>query len=398
MVTRKRSDYDGTCSRTTSSASVPPHLPPTAKAASCRFKSAVLYTPHLNAVAAPALHDNNNNVHHVDLEALRRKQEDRAFQAVKSMEKHHVQYGKKQKQREYEQYEYHKRHSGSQAKRDYTQQHRQQRSASKLQPVEERTIRGYDRRLIDDVLTNGSAIVQGPAERGKSKKDRKAVRTQGLTLPHLLGTNSRQSNKAKNFEQPEVERMLLPQGETGKSRAETNDRQKHPRLAGADLYVTRLGWNNNNVARSNLKVKFVKPSTRPVIPPSSCESETRAPSLTSSISSASTLGTTGSLYDELRSHETRTPPPVQETAPTIPREAIHASRPCYRCVSYMHAVGIKRVFWTNDDGEWEGGKVAIFIDALDGEGDGPECGGGPMGNGVFVTKHEVLMMRRTMGD
>jgi hypothetical protein len=56
----------------------------------------------------------------------------------------------------------------------------------------------------------------------------------------------------------------------------------------------------------------------------------------------------------------------------------------------MHAVGIKRVFWTNDAGEWEGGKVGKFIDALDGEG--------PMGNGVFVTKHEVLMMRRTMGD
>jgi hypothetical protein len=64
----------------------------------------------------------------------------------------------------------------------------------------------------------------------------------------------------------------------------------------------------------------------------------------------------------------------------------------------MHAVGIKRVFWTNDDGEWEGGKVAKFIDALDGEADEAGCGGGPMGNGVFVTKHEVLMMRRKMGD
>jgi hypothetical protein len=64
----------------------------------------------------------------------------------------------------------------------------------------------------------------------------------------------------------------------------------------------------------------------------------------------------------------------------------------------MHSVGIKRVFWTNDDGEWEGGKVAKFIDALNGEGDGAGCGSGPMGNGVFVTKHEVLMMRRMMGD
>lgn len=36
----------------------------------------------------------------------------------------------------------------------------------------------------------------------------------------------------------------------------------------------------------------------------------------------------------------------------------------------MHAVGIKRVSWTNDDGGLEGCKVAKFIDALDGDGDG----------------------------
>jgi len=64
----------------------------------------------------------------------------------------------------------------------------------------------------------------------------------------------------------------------------------------------------------------------------------------------------------------------------------------------MHAVGIKRVFWTNDDGDWEGGKVAKLIDALDGGGDEGGCGGGPMGNGIFVTKHEVLMMKRLMGE
>ena len=66
---------------------------------------------------------------------------------------------------------------------------------------------------------------------------------------------------------------------------------------------------------------------------------------------------------------------------------------------FIHALcWNKRVFWTNDDGEWEGGKVARFIDALDGDGDGAGCGGGPMGNGVFVTKHEVLLMRRVIGD
>lgn len=68
----------------------------------------------------------------------------------------------------------------------------------------------------------------------------------------------------------------------------------------------------------------------------------------------------------------------------------------------MHSVGIKRVFWTNDAGEWEGGKVRDLVDAMDGcmesANDGKGRDGGPMGNGVFVTKHEVLMLRRKMGD
>jgi hypothetical protein len=67
----------------------------------------------------------------------------------------------------------------------------------------------------------------------------------------------------------------------------------------------------------------------------------------------------------------------------------------------MHAVGIKRVFWTNADGEWEGAKVRDLVEALekgiegDGDGDGP--GTGQENKGVFVTKHEVLMLKRIMG-
>jgi len=70
----------------------------------------------------------------------------------------------------------------------------------------------------------------------------------------------------------------------------------------------------------------------------------------------------------------------------------------------MHSVGIKRVFWTNDAGEWEGGKVRDLVSALNSSmesvANGGDTGGrgGPMGNGVFVTKHEVLMMRRLMGE
>jgi hypothetical protein len=62
----------------------------------------------------------------------------------------------------------------------------------------------------------------------------------------------------------------------------------------------------------------------------------------------------------------------------------------------MHSVGIKRVFWTNDAGEWEGAKVRELVDALNCSGESGK--GGPTGNGVFVTKHEVLMLRRLMGE
>jgi hypothetical protein len=64
------------------------------------------------------------------------------------------------------------------------------------------------------------------------------------------------------------------------------------------------------------------------------------------------------------------------------------------------------VYWTNEQGEWEGGKVRDLVDALNGgnttdRGADAEAGsksmGGPLGNGVFVTKHEVLMLRRMMG-
>lgn len=62
----------------------------------------------------------------------------------------------------------------------------------------------------------------------------------------------------------------------------------------------------------------------------------------------------------------------------------------------MHAVGIKRVFWTNVDGKWEGAKVRDLVEALAvGDGEPGHDDGGV--KGVFVTKHEVLMLKRIMG-
>ena len=194
--------------------------------------------------------------------------------------------------------------------------------------------------MIDDVLGNGLTTTQDSSEHGKAKNNHKMVCTHVGKSSYTTDTDVSQSKKAKSLEQPQVEQMLLPQGETSKSRAEVNDRKKNPRLAGADLYVTRLGWNNDNVAKPNPKKKFVKPSARNLAQPSTTESDLEPPCLPSPISSTRTLGNTGSLYDELRNSAPKTPPPVPESAPMMPREAIHASRPCYRCVSYMHSVGI----------------------------------------------------------
>lgn len=55
------------------------------------------------------------------------------------------------------------------------------------------------------------------------------------------------------------------------------------------------------------------------------------------------------------------------------------------------------------DGEWEGAKVRDLVDALEGgiEGDGNEAsdrlGIRQEGKGIFITKHEVLMLKRVMG-
>jgi len=71
----------------------------------------------------------------------------------------------------------------------------------------------------------------------------------------------------------------------------------------------------------------------------------------------------------------------------------------YRCISYMHSAGIKRVFWTNSKGEWEGGKVRDLVDdiespSIDTNGDIVENAGR---RPVFVTKAEVLILKGLNG-
>ena len=114
--------------------------------------------------------------------------------------------------------------------------------------------------------------------------------------------------------------------------------------------------------------------------------------------SSASSSDSGSLYDELINKVPSTQPSAAcSLEEAIDHDCIRASRPCYRCITYMDSVGIKRVFWTNDAGQWEGGKVWDLVDALDSSMEGV-ASGGPIGNGMFVTKHEVLMLRRAMGQ
>ncbi|KAK5169469.1 uncharacterized protein LTR77_005445 [Saxophila tyrrhenica] len=370
-------DYAASCSPPTSTPSARPAPAP----AGSRFKSVVLKLPHLDQTVRERGRCNDNkgergdDTNGEDEEELRElKEKGRAFHGHVGGEKHHQKGkrkgtkkgGRNQNGCQYEGYG----RCGQQIQQDAVQQ------VSASSGSAEYVIRGYDQQGYGiEGMTAPAKLVK---QYGKAEKDYKRS---GKMRPKLDETG-----------QPAP--LLLPKGNTGTTSSSVNDRKKSPRLKGADIYVTRLGW---------CKGPAQTPRTRAapaVAPVEAHPSPTDSEDLSSSTSSL----TSGSLHDELIN---RDPSPSPSTQPKPADTAgntqlVRASRPCYRCISYMHSVGIKRVFWTNDAGEWEGGKVRDLVDALDcsmesvaaGEGDK----GGPMGNGVFVTKHEVLMLKRMMGQ
>jgi hypothetical protein len=173
--------------------------------------------------------------------------------------------------------------------------------------------------------------------------------------------------------------MLIPKGNAGRGSRSIAERTKNLRLNGSDLYVARLGWKDN---------------ANPGNKTAPCCDILETPD------SVTTKSPTGSLHEELLS-KSPPPTPIPPTPPKVPEKqpSVLASRPCYRCISYMNSVGIKRVFWTTDSGEWECAKVRDLVDALDNLGQAKPYDIASALSGVFVTKHEVLMLRRTMcGD
>ncbi|KAF7195359.1 hypothetical protein HII31_03251, partial [Pseudocercospora fuligena] len=245
----------------------------------------------------------------------------------------------------------------------------------------------------NDIFSTSSGSASDRSD--KRKKDYKRsgkMRTANPTLDHDASPD-----------QP----MLLPTGRAGKH--EVLQRQQHSRLRGADVYVTRLGWSGKPQYRPAKVKKTVNTGDSQASTSSpSASSTTDTDALADSISSLSNLSVssshsgTGSLHDELVNREPSPSPAAVSAAhkdDCFNSSKIAASRPCYRCITFMHQVGIRRVFWTNDAGQWEGGKVAALVAAMDAGMESNATGeGGPIGNGVFVTKHEVLMLRRMMGN
>ncbi len=169
-----------------------------------------------------------------------------------------------------------------------------------------------------------------------------------------------------------------------------NDRMKNPKLIGADIYIARLGKVQYDLGRpqkggANItSKKGLNPDTE-----NSCCSSIPLPTRTSS---------SGSLHDELtcKDHKPFTPMSCLSDADlTFDHRQLRDSRPCYRCVVYMHSAGIRRCFWTNNEGRWENAKVRDLFDQLVGAGSPDEEGNnGERSASVFITKHEVLRLRR----
>ena len=176
---------------------------------------------------------------------------------------------------------------------------------------------------------------------------------------------------------------IHPQNQKISASQKVEDRKKDRRLQGSDLYVARLCWKTTK-----------------------SDEQTTAQPTTNQIPHHTTPPP-HSLHDELCSPTQSTPiSTINSPEPPSQRPTAALSKPCYRCLHTMHSAGIKRVFWTNTKGEWEGAKVQGLVDALEGAEGAKFAAGGTKGSsegengggkgGMFVTKHEVLRLRKML--
>ncbi|KAK3708664.1 hypothetical protein LTR37_011386 [Vermiconidia calcicola] len=364
------------------------HEKPSFKLPRCSKPKAKLRQEALLAYVNTILHHGHNNKVEEEQEDPDQEQQEQegphrslekslAFQEPPSGEKHHHHQKKgNEKKNQKNEYGYQYDRYGQQTQQQHSPQ---PPSASKI--TSSNVIRGYDttnaQRAYDYNLTKA---YQASGQHGKHKKDYKR--------------SGKMRAGADEPSQPEP--LLLPKGQTNGSSSSVNDRKKHPRLNGADVYVARLGWCRTTATKQSVAQPMISAPADCV----SSDADTTGEPLSASTSSIASTGS-GSLHDELINRDpSPNPTKADESNNSLDLSTVRASHPCYRCISYMHSVGIKRVFWTNDAGQWEGGKIRDLVHALDNSMDNVADGGqgGPMGNGVFITKHEVLMFKRMMGQ
>lgn len=347
--------------------------------ASLQFKRHALKQLHVNAVKDRVCEYNDDNKEEEEKEEQKMKQNVRALPG-KSTEKVSVQ----------NQYGYH--HEGKYQGRvhhhgvKYGRQ-RQQRYAPREPHALQMPVKTNS---VASVALTGIAHPPSPSEPQSHLVRTSPLRVQSLSssIQSCLSKADTCTMQAREYLKTSPT-ILVPRASTEVKASSVTDRMKDPRLRGADLYVARLGWKKQDI---------------PELSPTTSNTTHFLPrGITNDLPQSENKMPTGSLHEELKLTS-----PSKSTVHPLPvcgKPSVSASRPCYRCICYMHTVGIKRVFWTNDKGEWEGGKVRDMMDALDlagSSGDGRGRSGGPTGGaagiGVFVTKHEVLKLRRLMGS
>jgi hypothetical protein len=181
--------------------------------------------------------------------------------------------------------------------------------------------------------------------------------------------------------------MLVPIAHSTPKAGKIDRRRVDNRLDGVDLYVVRQAWKHHPGKKNTLT--------------DSKEGE-EVSSLCSNFASMSPVDCAPikplSLHDEILCKFPRSPKIGSEgSSQSEPPLLATSSRPCYRCISYMQWAGIRRLFWSNQDGEWEGDKVRDLVDAL-GLDEASWGASDETSASMLVTKHEILMLRRQMGE
>lgn len=217
---------------------------------------------------------------------------------------------------------------------------------------------------------------------------------------HLYGTHNsaqyhhhsghKKAQKVTHPQQPHrTGALVVPQQRILSKSHQISERMKDTRLNGADLYVARL----SRVGKVNHHECGCPHDKSDSVNETATAGESGEGLTVDSSPSTRMQPLTGSLHDELRFPTPRKPSrAAPEAEPAVQQATATHSRPCYRCISYMHSAGIKRVFWTNAQGEWEGEKVRELVDALE----SPSSSGSTRSSGgdsVYVTKSEVLILK-----